>query len=249
MAERGREPIIATGRGGAGNMVRSPSRGRPQTESLPPPAAIKAAHNPAVGNLVHSGRGGAGNVRSPSRDPTERQRVLEAEKAEHKLQADYAKTEASHYTATGRGGAGNIQPAGVGEERGRGESQDRSSSAGAGGAVGNILRSLSRSRSRSREPRPTDRRRPSTETLDSPNERSLSRSRAAAGQGSTAENSGGSRGLPAVSENGGSVGVIGEGEEEGTSSSATGAGTGTTGGGTSIKDKILGHLGGGSKAT
>ncbi|CAD6916266.1 unnamed protein product, partial [Tilletia laevis] len=115
MAERGREPIIATGRGGAGNM---------------------AAQNPAVGNLVHSGRGGAGNVRSPSRDPLERQRVLKAEQAEHKLQADYAKTEATHYTATGRGGAGNIQHANPADApRGRGEASETGSTTG--GAVGN----------------------------------------------------------------------------------------------------------------
>ncbi|CAD6900959.1 unnamed protein product [Tilletia controversa] len=247
MAERGREPIIATGRGGAGNMVRSPSRGRgPVTDTLPPASAIKAAQNPAVGNLVHSGRGGAGNVRSPSRDPLERQRVLKAEQAEHKLQADYAKTEATHYTATGRGGAGNIQHANPADApRGRGEPSETGSTTG--GAVGNILRSLSssRSRSRSREPRPTDRRRPSTDAIDSPNERSLSRSRAAGASASTTAEGG--RGLPAVSENGGgSVGVLSEEDLAAANGARNGEAAGTHH--TSIKDKILGSFGGGHKA-
>ncbi|KAK0558743.1 hypothetical protein OC844_004910 [Tilletia horrida] len=238
MAERGRESIITTtGRGGAGNMIRSPSRGRPQGE-LPPASAIAAAHNPAVGNLVHAGRGGAGNVRSPSRDPLERQRVREAEQQEQKLQADYAKNEASHYHATGRGGAGNIQSTDA--PRGRDASVDAAASTTtAGGAVGNILRSLSRSRSRSREPRPVDRRRPSQD--GSAGERSVSRTRGGAGAGA-----GGEGGLPSVSENGGgTVGITAE-EAEAATAGSNGAGVAPSGGNaqapTSFKDKILEKL-------
>ncbi|KAK0543092.1 hypothetical protein OC846_006537 [Tilletia horrida] len=229
MAERGREagrdPIIATGRGGAGNMIRSPSRGRGATD-LPPAKAVAAAHNPAVGKVVHAGRGGAGNVRSPSRDPLERQRVREAEEAEHKLQADYAKNEASHFTATGRGGAGNISVPHAEAPRGR------DSDAAAGGAVGNILRSLSRSRSRSREPRPTDRRRPSADAT----ERSQSRTRGD---------------LPSVSEHasGGTVGVLAEEEDDAApTATAPSAATKDAAPPQSIKDRILNHLPGHQKS-
>ncbi|KAL9939785.1 hypothetical protein V8E36_001602 [Tilletia maclaganii] len=185
MTDRGRETFIITGRGGAGN-IRSPSRGRAQQGSdLPPPAAVAAAHNPALGKGVHAGRGGAGNVRSPSRDPLERQRVHDEEVAEHKLQADYAKQEATHYHATGRGGAGNIQSSGAAANDAAPSTRGREDGA-VGGTVGSILRSLSR------EPRSSDRR-PSGGGL---NERSLSRTRDGAATGTTTEV------LPSVSENG-----------------------------------------------
>lgn len=134
--ERGRENFASTGRGGAGNAVRSPSRGRPAEE---PVEAKAAAAFHANQQHVRAGRGGAGNVRSPSRDPTDRVKYAEMEKKEHQLQADAIKRDAIATHSSGRGGAGNMKHR---EEspRGRGE-----------GAVSNAIRSLSRSRSR--EPR------------------------------------------------------------------------------------------------
>lgn len=69
-------------------------------------------------HVTHSGRGGAGNVRSPSRDPTERKRAEEAQIREEKLQEEYRANDLKAPHSTGRGGAGNI--AADAEERGRG---------------------------------------------------------------------------------------------------------------------------------
>ncbi|PWN46539.1 hypothetical protein IE53DRAFT_391288 [Violaceomyces palustris] len=148
--ERGRDPYVATGRGGAGNIIRSPSRSRDRSVAAQeiPKAAISAAH---ASHLSHSGRGGAGNLRSPSRDPADRKRAEEAQAREEKLQEEYRQQEKRTPHSTGRGGAGNIAADDV--ERGRGRaSQDDERSRSRG--VGGLLRSLSRSRSR--EPRKAD---------------------------------------------------------------------------------------------
>lgn len=142
--ERGRDPYIATGRGGAGNIIRSPSRSRDRSGNAIPREAVAAASVP--GHMISSGRGGAGNVRSPSRDPTDRKRAVEAQAREEKLQEEYRAQEIKSAHSTGRGGAGNIASE-PGEERGRG----RGSETGGSGGVSGLLRSLSRSRSR--EPR------------------------------------------------------------------------------------------------
>ena len=96
--------------------------------------AHEAMHN------VHVGRGGAGNFRSPSREPADR---LHREKDEIETQAqeDYLQQHEfqNQVHARGRGGAGNILAY---EERGRSSSLPR---------VGSMIRSISRSRSR--EPR------------------------------------------------------------------------------------------------
>ena len=134
--ERGRENFASTGRGGAGNAVRSPSRGRPTEE---PGEAKAAAAFHANQQHVRAGRGGAGNVRSPSRDPTDRVKYAEMEKKEHQLQADAVKRDAHATHSSGRGGAGNMKHR---DESPRGRNE---------GAVSNAIRSLSRSRSR--EPR------------------------------------------------------------------------------------------------
>ncbi len=39
--------------------------------------------------MISSGRGGAGNVRSPSRDPLDRKRAAEAQVREDKIQEEY----------------------------------------------------------------------------------------------------------------------------------------------------------------
>lgn len=58
---------------------------------------------------AHAGRGGAGNIRSPSRDPIDHKAAYEEEKREHQIQADAIKADAAHPHHAGRGGAGNIR--------------------------------------------------------------------------------------------------------------------------------------------
>ncbi|GAC97306.1 hypothetical protein PHSY_004891 [Pseudozyma hubeiensis SY62] len=115
--------------------------------------------------MISSGRGGAGNVRSPSRDPLDRKKAAEAQAREDKLQEEYRSHDSKVAHSTGRGGAGNIATTGDAEERGRG--RDSNGTSGGGGVAG-LLRSLSRSRSR--EPRGNGK--------DSPKNRSQSRPRA-----------------------------------------------------------------------
>lgn len=87
-------------------------------------AAYAADHPPSA---VSSGRGGAGNVRSPSRDPADRARLVQDELHEQGLQDEYRRAEASapHYAPSGRGGRGNIHHEGSSLERGRGASTER----------------------------------------------------------------------------------------------------------------------------
>ncbi|SNX82354.1 uncharacterized protein MEPE_01060 [Melanopsichium pennsylvanicum] len=127
---RGRDPFIATGRGGAGNIIRSPSRSRDRSGNAIPPQAVAAAAVP--NHMISSGRGGAGNVRSPSRDPTDRKRAAEAEERELKLQEEYRQQETKTAHSTGRGGAGNMAATEASEERGRGRGGAESSSGGGG---------------------------------------------------------------------------------------------------------------------
>ncbi|PWN23898.1 hypothetical protein BCV69DRAFT_309758 [Microstroma glucosiphilum] len=143
--ERGRDAAkVPTGRGGAGNMIRSPSRGRPA------PEAGEVAAQKAYAEKHHtllSGRGGAGNQRSPSRDPLDRARAREAEKHEKELRAAAIQHDEHNPHGTGRGGAGNVTREHSADARGR-----------ENGGVGAALRSLSRSRSRDarNSPRHTD---------------------------------------------------------------------------------------------
>lgn len=80
--------------------------------------------------MVSSGRGGAGNVRSPSRDPLDRQRAADAKAREEKLQEEYRQNEVKVAHSTGRGGVGNMAINEAAEERGRG--RDGGSSSGGG---------------------------------------------------------------------------------------------------------------------
>lgn len=108
-------------------------------------------------NNVRLGRGGAGNVRSPSRDPVERRRQETAEN-ESLEKEDYLQRQEvqSSVHATGRGGHGNIPiAAAAADERGRGRGRDRSEERA--GGVGSVLRSLSRSRSRDARSSPSRR--------------------------------------------------------------------------------------------
>jgi len=101
---RGRD-FVSTGRGGAGNFVRneSVSRGRVSRERDGDERGRELPlSNP--GRVTHSGRGGAGNVRSPSQEPGTIQEELLHER--ELIANDPNKTKAF---STGRGGAGNIR--------------------------------------------------------------------------------------------------------------------------------------------
>lgn len=78
---------------------------------------------------VSSGRGGVGNVRSPSRDPADRARLVQEELREQEMQGEYRRSEANapHFAPIGRGGLGNLYQEGGTAEHGRGleASRDR----------------------------------------------------------------------------------------------------------------------------
>jgi hypothetical protein len=90
---------------------------------------------------MHSGRGGAGNIRSPSRNPE--QRIDEEREAslQEKLVAESRGREADAPFSTGRGGVGNISRS---KSRSRsavrngGTPDDRHVRAGGRGGFGNI---------------------------------------------------------------------------------------------------------------
>jgi len=134
---------VSTGRGGAGNLIRSPSRGvdpdvQPGAErgrSARDQSLERVSHDSddygeALTELqiIHSGRGGAGNIRSPSRNPTER---IAEDRAEEDLQdrliAESRGRQTDAAFATGRGGAGNIS---------RSKSRSRSAARGPAPAQG-----------------------------------------------------------------------------------------------------------------
>jgi len=141
---RGREihpgDKISTGRGGAGNYVRSPSRDvEPESRGHVNSANIAA-------KALSSGRGGAGNIRSSS---TSRDRVGPEYSQTASIISDHASKEAEHerevlqkyldarkdLVVSGRGGLGNISTS-KSRSRSRSKGPDFHSS-GRGGA-GNI---------------------------------------------------------------------------------------------------------------
>ncbi|CAE6494099.1 unnamed protein product [Rhizoctonia solani] len=123
---RGRE-FQSTGRGGAGNIVRSESVSRTREdvvgqergrEILPP------------NRITHSGRGGAGNIRSPSRDPEADMRALSRER---EIIEDHRKNEEGQIHSTGRGGYGNMD-----RSRSRSREPSRTVHSSGRGGFGNI---------------------------------------------------------------------------------------------------------------
>ncbi|KAL7419372.1 hypothetical protein Q5752_006210 [Cryptotrichosporon argae] len=142
--ERGRAPIVSTGRGGAGNLVRSPSRG---VDASPTPGVergrelypVASAGAGAGAHPTHAGRGGAGNIRSPSRDARERRADADEEALQAALIAERRGRQTDAPFSSGRGGAGNISTS---------ESRSRSRSA-VRGRDGD--RDGSRERSRTRD--------------------------------------------------------------------------------------------------
>ncbi|THV08320.1 hypothetical protein K435DRAFT_847197 [Dendrothele bispora CBS 962.96] len=102
-ASRGRETLTSSGRGGAGNFVRRSSiDARPEggSDDFSPTRGREQTVHPD--KIWTTGRGGAGNISSPSRDPApaagpdEREREVIRQGAQRET------------FSTGRGGAGNM---------------------------------------------------------------------------------------------------------------------------------------------
>ncbi|CAE7204424.1 unnamed protein product, partial [Rhizoctonia solani] len=117
----------STGRGGAGNIVRSESVSRTREDGV---GQERGREILPANRITHSGRGGAGNIRSPSRDPEADMRALSRER---EIIEDHRKNEEGQIHSTGRGGYGNM-------DRSRSRSREPSKavhSSGRGG-FGNI---------------------------------------------------------------------------------------------------------------
>lgn len=80
--------------------------------------------------VTHSGRGGAGNIRSPSRDP------VSPTRAEREIIAHAAQEDAELAHSSGRGGLGNIIPS---RSRSRSRPADAVVHSSGRGGVGNIV--------------------------------------------------------------------------------------------------------------
>jgi len=100
-ASRGRD-LASTGRGGAGNIVREESIDRTPDGDERGRDVIPRDETTRV---THAGRGGQGNVRSPSRDPAK-------EAAERVYEEEVLRKSREHREkyglSSGRGGVGNI---------------------------------------------------------------------------------------------------------------------------------------------
>ncbi|KAG8892628.1 hypothetical protein FRB99_002577 [Tulasnella sp. 403] len=120
---RGRD-FATTGRGGAGNLVRGESASRARITRVEDGDERGRDVAPREdGRVTHAGRGGQGNIRSPSRDPAK-------DAADRAFEEDVLRKSREHREAFGvshgRGGTGNIDksrsrsrdPAGFGSGRG-----------------------------------------------------------------------------------------------------------------------------------
>ncbi|KAK7470401.1 hypothetical protein VKT23_001828 [Stygiomarasmius scandens] len=102
-ASRGRETLTSSGRGGLGNYIRRPSvDARPEDgpDDFSPTRGREQTVHPD--KVWSTGRGGAGNVRSPSRDPVP---AVGPDAAEQEVIRQEAQREVF---STGRGGIGNM---------------------------------------------------------------------------------------------------------------------------------------------
>ncbi|KAG8993901.1 hypothetical protein FRB90_000571 [Tulasnella sp. 427] len=129
-ASRGRD-FASAGRGGAGNMVRSESQSRAQVTRTDDGDERGRDIAPRDDNrITHAGRGGQGNVRSPSRDPA--QQAAERAFEEEVLRKNRENREVWG-VSSGRGGSGNIN-----KSRSRSREPNTATAAGRGG-LGNII--------------------------------------------------------------------------------------------------------------
>ncbi|GAA5964694.1 hypothetical protein JCM3765_004356 [Sporobolomyces pararoseus] len=112
---RGRN-LVATGRGGAGNMSRS--RVREGSELAESPADVEAARSRSRSRArakhhgedlpIASGRGGLGNVRGESKDARSKERERELDIEEERVEKDFERRHAGEeHQLAGRGGMGN----------------------------------------------------------------------------------------------------------------------------------------------
>ncbi|TFK97502.1 hypothetical protein BDV98DRAFT_574578 [Pterulicium gracile] len=115
---RGRDTLQSFGRGGAGNFRQSSASrdGRPSEADLGAPCgggefSPVRGREPAVAypasGVISTGRGGAGNIRSPSRDAESPSRRV-SESREREILAQHAEQDKTAFHSTGRGGVGNI---------------------------------------------------------------------------------------------------------------------------------------------
>ncbi|WWD00739.1 hypothetical protein V866_007674 [Kwoniella sp. B9012] len=111
--ERPGRAIYSTGRGGAGNLMKSPTRGQDLDAQPGAERGRELSPHPIDEKITHSGRGGAGNIhRSTSRSRTREQEKKDVEEAllQEKLVAERRGRQAFEGGfSTGRGGAGNIE--------------------------------------------------------------------------------------------------------------------------------------------
>jgi len=128
---RGREDLVSTGRGGGGNFVRSDSTSRVR--------GVADGHERGrdiytkVEGVTHAGRGGQGNVRSPSRDASKDA----ADRAyEEEILRQRREQRNNLPVSSGRGGTGNISAE---QSRSRSREPRASMDSGLGrGGLGNI---------------------------------------------------------------------------------------------------------------
>ncbi|KAG8706155.1 hypothetical protein FRC09_002548 [Ceratobasidium sp. 395] len=123
---RGRE-FQSTGRGGAGNIVRSESLTRAREDVV---NGERGRDIIPSNRVTHTGRGGAGNIRSPSRDPEGDLRELSRER---EVIENHRRAEEGQIQSTGRGGFGNMD-----RSRSRSREPNKVHSSGRGG-FGNIV--------------------------------------------------------------------------------------------------------------
>jgi len=97
--------LQSTGRGGAGNFRRAESISRDPVLNGDERGREVNPHPDAP---THSGRGGAGNVRSPSRNPEARQAEIDAIKHEREVIEATREHERTQIHSSGRGGLGNM---------------------------------------------------------------------------------------------------------------------------------------------
>jgi len=122
---RGRD-LASVGRGGAGNIVKEDSASKGIDRAIDGDERGRDVE-PRVTTTSHAGRGGQGNIRSPSREPKTDAEVREYE--QEVLRKNREKREAN--VSYGRGGSGNISQS-------RSRSRDPVTIAGRGG-LGNIF--------------------------------------------------------------------------------------------------------------
>ncbi|KAL7410358.1 hypothetical protein BDY24DRAFT_418089 [Mrakia frigida] len=105
---RGREPMVSTGRGGAGNLRSLSQTGLRDSSNETSVERGRHVEVRPTNTPTHSGRGGSGNVRSPSRDPADRARTIEEDALEAQLVRERRAADAGRIRSSGRGGQGNF---------------------------------------------------------------------------------------------------------------------------------------------